>query len=64
MVAVVVQQGVLDRREIMVPLNKVATLGDEVRLMLSAAELPGVDLHDSQALRPMCLRCERAKECR
>ena len=51
--ALVVQQGVLDRREVVIPLNKVAAFGDEVRLVLSASELAGVDLYDSQALRPM-----------
>jgi sporulation protein YlmC with PRC-barrel domain len=44
---------VLDRREVVVPLNKVAAFGDEVRLVLSASELAGVDLYDSHALRPM-----------
>jgi len=52
-VALVIQQGVLDRREVVVPLNKVAAFGDEVRLALSASELAGVDLYDSHALRPM-----------
>jgi uncharacterized protein YrrD len=52
-VALVVQQGVLDRREVVVPLSKVATFADEVRLMLSASELAGVDLHGSHTLRPM-----------
>ncbi len=51
--ALVVQQGVLDRREVVIPLNKVAAFGDEVRLVLSASELAGVDLYDSHALRPM-----------
>lgn len=52
-VALVVQQGVLDRREVVVPLNKVAGFGNEVRLALSASELAGVDLYDAHALRPM-----------
>jgi uncharacterized protein YrrD len=52
-VAVVVQQGVLDRREVVVPLNKVASFGDEVRLALSASELAGVDLYNAHPLRPM-----------
>lgn len=52
-VALVVQQGVLRRREVVVPLNKAAILGDEVRLALSAPELAGVDLYDSHLLRPM-----------
>lgn len=52
-VALVVQQGVLDRREVVIPLNNVATIGDEVRLVLSASELAGVDLYDSHALRPV-----------
>ena len=52
-VALVVQQGVLDRREVVVPVDKIATFADEVRLRLSAAELAGVDLYDSQPLEPM-----------
>lgn len=52
-VALVVQQGLLDRREVVIPLNKVAAFGDEVRLVLSASELASVDLYDSHALRPM-----------
>jgi sporulation protein YlmC with PRC-barrel domain len=53
LVAVVVQQGVLDRREIVVPLSKVAELGKEVRLSLTASELAGLDLFNTQALKPM-----------
>ena len=52
-VALVVQQGVLNRREVVIPLNKVATFGEEVRLALTASELAGVDLYDSHPLRPM-----------
>jgi sporulation protein YlmC with PRC-barrel domain len=52
-VALVLQRGVLDRREVVIPLNKVATFGDEVRLALSASEVAGVHLYDSHALRPM-----------
>jgi uncharacterized protein YrrD len=52
-VAVVVQQGVFNRREVVVPLNKVAGFGNEVRLALRAAELAGVDLYDAHPLRPM-----------
>ena len=52
-VALVVQQGLLDRRKVVIPLNKVAAFGDEVRLVLSASELASVDLYDSHALRPM-----------
>ena len=52
-VALVVRQGVLNRREVVIPLNKVATFGEEVRLALTASELAGVDLYDSHPLRPM-----------
>src|SRR5262245_21140297 len=40
-------------REVVIPLNKVAAFGDEVRLVLSASELAGVDLYHAHALRPM-----------
>jgi uncharacterized protein YrrD len=52
-VALVIRQGVLDRREVVIPLNKVAGFGDQVRLALSASELAAVDLYDAHALRPM-----------
>jgi uncharacterized protein YrrD len=52
-VALVVQQGIVDRREIVIPLNKVASFRDQVRLTLSASELAAVDLYDAHALRPM-----------
>jgi sporulation protein YlmC with PRC-barrel domain len=52
-VAIVVQQGVIDRREVVVPLGKVASFGDEVRLDLWASELAGLGLYDAPALRPM-----------
>jgi uncharacterized protein YrrD len=51
--AIVVQQGVLNRREILVPLKKIAGFGAEVRLALSASELAGVDLYNAHPLRPM-----------
>jgi sporulation protein YlmC with PRC-barrel domain len=51
--ALVVRQGVLDRREIVVPIRMVERAGDEVRLMLRAAELDGLDLFGTPALRPM-----------
>jgi uncharacterized protein YrrD len=52
-VALVVQQGVLNRREVVVPLNKVASAGKEVRLTVRAAELAGLGLFNSEPLRPM-----------
>ena len=52
-VALVVRQGVLDRREIVVPIRMVARAGDEVRLALRATELDGLDLFGTPALRPM-----------
>ena len=52
-VALVVQQGVLNRREVVVPINKVASVGKEVRLIMRAAELAGLDLFNAQPLRPM-----------
>jgi sporulation protein YlmC with PRC-barrel domain len=50
---VVVHQGILDRREIVVPLGKVAAFGDEVRLSLRASELAGLDLFRSAPLQAM-----------
>ena len=52
-VALVVQQGIVRRREVVVPLNKVASFGDDVRLKLRASELAGLDLFNSAALKPM-----------
>jgi uncharacterized protein YrrD len=53
-VAIVVQQGVIDRREVVVPLNRVASFDDdEVRLDLSAAELAGFGLYGAAKLKPM-----------
>ena len=52
-VALVVHQGVIDRREVVIPLDKVARVGDEVRLALRASELAGLDLFDAQRLQPM-----------
>ena len=51
--ALVVHQGVIDRREVVVPLTKVASFGEEVRLDLRAADLAGLDLFDAHHLRPM-----------
>ncbi|HYB69320.1 MAG TPA: PRC-barrel domain-containing protein [Candidatus Bathyarchaeia archaeon] len=51
MVALVVQQGVLDRREIVVPVKGVSDFRDTVRLTLRASELAGLDLFDSVSLR-------------
>jgi sporulation protein YlmC with PRC-barrel domain len=53
LVAVVVSQGVLNRREVVVPINKVESFGGEVRISLPASELAGLDLFDSASLRPM-----------
>jgi len=39
----VVHQGVLNRREVVVPLGKVAAFGEEVRLALHADELDGLE---------------------
>jgi uncharacterized protein YrrD len=52
-VALLVQQGVLNRREIVVPLAKVASFGKEVRLGLRASDLAGLDLFNTPSLRPM-----------
>ena len=51
--AIVVQQGVVNRREVVVPINKVASFGDEVRLDLHASELAGFGLFDATSLKPM-----------
>ena len=52
-VAIVVQQGVLNRREVVVPLDKVLTFQGEAHLALRASELEGLDLYDTASLRPM-----------
>ena len=49
----VVHQGVLDRRQIVVPIAKVASFGDEVRLALSASDLAGLDLYNAESLQLM-----------
>ncbi len=52
--AIVVQQGVFDRREVVVPLNKVASFeGDVVLLDLRASELAGFGLFNAPSLKPM-----------
>jgi sporulation protein YlmC with PRC-barrel domain len=50
---VVVHQGVFDRREIVVPVDKVSAFGDEVRLSLTARDLAGLDLFHPAALQAM-----------
>ena len=50
---VVVHQGIIDRREIVVPVGKVTSFGDDVRLSLRASELAGLDLFHSPALQAM-----------
>jgi sporulation protein YlmC with PRC-barrel domain len=52
-VAIVVQQGVIDRREVVVPLGKVARFGEEVRLDVRGSELAGFGLYGAPSLRPM-----------
>jgi sporulation protein YlmC with PRC-barrel domain len=47
----VVHQGVLNSREIVVPVGKVAAVGDEVRLALRSAELAGLDLYRGEQLQ-------------
>ena len=49
----VVHQGVLDRRQIVVPIAKVSSFGDEVRLTLSASDLAGLDLYNAESLQLM-----------
>ena len=49
----VVHQGVLNRREVVVPIAKVAAFGDEVRLALRGPELDGLDLFHSARLHRM-----------
>ena len=49
----VVHQGVLDRRQIVVPIAKVSSFGDEVRLTLSASGLAGLDLYNAESLQLM-----------
>jgi sporulation protein YlmC with PRC-barrel domain len=48
---IVVHQGVVNRREILVPVAKVAAFGDEVRLALRSAELAGLDLFGGEPLQ-------------
>jgi sporulation protein YlmC with PRC-barrel domain len=48
-----VHQGVLNRREVVVPWTKVAGAGDQVTLAVPGAELAGFDLFHSAALQPM-----------
>lgn len=49
----VVHQGVIDRREVVVPIGKVAAFGKDVRLALGAAELAGLDLFHAPQLEAM-----------
>jgi len=49
----VVHQGIVNRREIVVPVGKVAAFGKEVRLRLRAAELAGLDLYQGEQLQAM-----------
>ncbi len=49
----VVHQGVVNRREVVVPLSQVAGFGDEVRLRLRAPELEGLDLFHARSFREM-----------
>ena len=49
----VVHQGIVNRREVVVPLSKVVSFGDEVRLALSAREMEALDLYHSAKLQPM-----------
>jgi uncharacterized protein YrrD len=52
--ALVVQQGIVDRREIVLPLNTVAKLeDDEIRLNVTCSALGGFDIFDAPELRPM-----------
>jgi sporulation protein YlmC with PRC-barrel domain len=50
---VVVHPGVFNRREIVVPVGKVAAFGDEVRLAMRASDLAGLDLFHSPTLQVM-----------
>ena len=52
-VGLVVHQGVLDRRQILVPIGKILSAGDEVRLALPASELAGLDLYNAPSLQAM-----------
>ena len=49
----VVHQGVLNRREVVVPIGKVAAFDEEVRLTLRAPELDGLDLFHSARFQSM-----------
>jgi sporulation protein YlmC with PRC-barrel domain len=51
---VVVHQGIVNRREVVVPLSKVASFtGDEVRLGMTAHDMAGLDIYNSAPLRAM-----------
>ncbi|HXJ82519.1 MAG TPA: PRC-barrel domain-containing protein [Candidatus Methylomirabilis sp.] len=50
---IVVHQGVLRWREIVVPIGKVAAVGDDVRLALRSADLAGLDLFHGEQLQAM-----------
>ncbi len=53
-VGLVVHQGVLNRRQVVVPIGKVSAGGErEIRLTLSASELAGLDLFLAPQLQPM-----------
>jgi sporulation protein YlmC with PRC-barrel domain len=47
----VVHQGVVNSREIVVPVGKVAAVGHEVQLALRSAELAGLDLYRGEQLQ-------------
>src|SRR5215475_1016318 len=49
----VVHQGVVNRREVVVPLSQVAGFSHEVRLRLRAPELEGFDLFHAPSFREM-----------
>lgn len=49
--ALVLHQGVVNRREVVVPLGQVAGVGAEVRLRLRAPELEGLDLFHAPSFR-------------
>jgi sporulation protein YlmC with PRC-barrel domain len=49
----VVHQGILNRREVVVPIGKVAAFGDEVQLALRAPELEGFGLYHPARLQGM-----------
>lgn len=47
----VVHQGVIDRREVVVPIGQVASFSPEVRLRLRGSELDGLDLVNPQSFQ-------------